>query len=884
MNLSELLTHAKWEIVHTEHLPAQPARFVSFDDLPLGAAAQAFLNKKFPAGIYAHQKLAIQQALQSKNVCLTTGTASGKSLAFFVAGIETLAKSPGAKIIALYPMRALGKEQEERWAAALQESGLDATVGRIDGRVLMPERLEILQRSRVLILTPDVMHAWMFTQLGAQPVRDFLRQLEMIVVDEVHSYTGIFGSNSAFLFRRLRHILQWLAAAPQFVCASATLADSKSHLAKLFGVDFAIIDSSHDSSPRQPIRIDLIRPPAGRDLLNEFSALLAALAEEKSQRFIAFVDNRKQTELIASIAGREKKSERSEAAAAEQQAPPLKWDHLKQSNILPYRAGYEEQDRATIQERLTDGSLTGVVSTSALELGLDIPYLTAGILFGVPYSTTSFYQRLGRIGRHAPGHIVIVSRGTVYDQQLFANPAALLSRPLAEDALYLENERLQYIHALCLARRGGEHDQIVAAENLAGREDFASTIAWPDGFLALCEKERRGEIPAVLQVMKGEAGNDPNHVFPLRDVEMQFKVQERLMGRGRNLGEISHSQLMREAYPGAIYYYTARSYRVIRVNTRRREVHLRHHQKKYTTSPVQLPVLIFPDLTPGRIYQAKSHGELTCVECHLQVREILSGYAEQRGPNRINVTYPADVEATGVHFEQSCFSRNYLTTGVILAHPALSESRFEAELIVAALFEAFLMIVPYERRDAGFAADKFRLAYAPLNAQDGARFIAIYDQTYGSLRLTSRLMSDSILRTVIPTAIEICGLGEATEAQEKTIAALEQLLAEAAHDPITHVIQPEEEKRPDKNLIPILLPGSKGLAMHNGNTEFEVEEIFFDAISRRLSYRGRYVDEQYANATTKIILPVEGLMEVPGDSTVGYYDLATGGIIKGDKN
>ncbi|MGH7453146.1 MAG: hypothetical protein ACRENG_17485, partial [bacterium] len=254
--------------------------------------------------------------------------------------------------------------------------------------------------------------------------------------------------------------------------------------------------------------------------------------------------------------------------------------------------------------------------------------------------------------------------------------------------------------------------------------------------------------------------------------------------------------------------------------------------------------------------------------------------AEQSGPNRINLAYPADAEATGVHFEQSRFSRNYLTTGVILMHPVLNESRFEAELIASALFEAFLMTVPYERRDAGFAADKFRLAHVPLNAQNGARFIAIYDQTYGSLRLTSRLMSDHVLRAVIPTAIELCGLGEATEAQEKTIAALKQLLAEAAHDPTDHVIQPEEEKRSDKNLIPILLPGSKGLAMHNGNTEFEVEEIFFDTISRRLSYRGRYVDEQYANATTKIILPIEGLIEVPGDSTVGYYDLESGGITK----
>jgi DEAD/DEAH box helicase domain-containing protein len=204
MNLTEFLKKEKWEIVHSEQIPSREGQHFSFDDLSLSSASTTFLNKNYPQGMYKHQKLAIQKALNLKNVCLTTGTASGKSLAFYVAGIELLSKSPESRVIAIYPMRALGKEQEERWAKALDDAGIEATVGRIDGQIPMQARTEILRRSRVLVLTPDVMHAWMFSQLSTQQVRDFLRELGLIVVDEVHSYTGVFGSNSAFLFRRLQ--------------------------------------------------------------------------------------------------------------------------------------------------------------------------------------------------------------------------------------------------------------------------------------------------------------------------------------------------------------------------------------------------------------------------------------------------------------------------------------------------------------------------------------------------------------------------------------------------------------------------------------------------------------------------------------------------------
>ena len=113
--------------------------------------------------------------------------------------------------------------------------------------------------------------------------------------------------------------------------------------------------------------------------------------------------------------------------------------------------------------------------------------------------------------------------------------------------------KIQYIHALCLARQGGEHDQIINSKDSSGEQEFTSPIVWPHGFLELCERERVGEITYELQRMKSEAGEEANHVFPLRDIEVQFKVIYQHKGEIRNLGRLSYGQMMREAYPGAVY-------------------------------------------------------------------------------------------------------------------------------------------------------------------------------------------------------------------------------------------------------------------------------------------------------------------------------------------
>jgi DEAD/DEAH box helicase domain-containing protein len=313
------------------------------------------------------------------------------------------------------------------------------------------------------------------------------------------------------------------------------------------------------------------------------------------------------------------------------------------------------------------------------------------------------------------------------------------------------------------------------------------------------------------------------------------------------------------------------AYRVVKVNTRSREVQVRH-EKKYTTSPSSLPILIFPNFAPGNIFGARSFGQINAVECNLLVREVITGYAEKRGRSTIAVPYPPDAKATGVFFDQPRFSRNYFTTGIILTHPAFNRDRAEIERLGSLLFEAFLMIVAFERRDVSFAVDKHRTELEQLGLERDARFIAIYDQAYGSLRLTNRLLQGNTLRLTIAKAIELGAINPMSNAYKKTVETLELLLTETGQSPLDHVLKIQEEGQAGADLVKILLPGSKGLALSNSNKEFQVQEVFWDAKSQRLSYRGRYVDQEYLNATTSIILPVEGLAGVPGESTLGYYD------------
>lgn len=879
MNMRQYFTSVGWDIAGIQQLPPRPKEIVGIDDLPLAAATRAFLAHG-ARGLYRHQRVALEGILRGEHVCLTTGTASGKSLAFYAAAIERLERDPQARVLAMYPLKALGREQQERWIRALAGAGIAGGVERIDGQVPQYERAAKLRSARVVIATPDIVHAWLLSNLSEKPVMSFLRGLSVIVVDEIHNYTGVFGSNSAFLFRRLQHVLELLGAHPQYVCASATISDPAHHLLQLFGLEFTVIGPDMDSSPKHPVEIVLATPPASSDLLTSVSNLLGHLATHTTSRFIAFVDSRKQVEHIASILARPQEKDVDQDISADEVLPgergaELIGDELNRLNVLPFRAGYEAYDRDAIQDRLSQNTLRGVVSTSALELGLDIPWLDAAILVGVPHSSTSLYQRIGRIGRHQDGTVIIINTGDLYDQAIFADPSSLLRRPMAESALYLENRRIQYIHALCLARASGEHDQICAALKRTDDTPFASACSWPDGFLDLCAQERLGTIPIDLQTMKAESGDDPNHTFPLRDVESQFRVELKQGPEQQRLGSLSYGQMLREAYPGAVYYYITRPYRVYSVYMGTRVVQVRR-DKRYTTRPQMLPTQVFPNLGAGNVYRARRHGELIIAECNVQIRESLSGYKERRGPNEFPVGYPMDYGQTGISFKLPRFLRNYFTSGVIVSHPALNRDKVDREKLASLLYESFLILIPFERQDLNFAAGKHLIQQGPITP--GLAFAALYDQTYGSLRLSGRLLEDNLLPHTVHQALELARQQEVLVGEAETQEAIEAI-SESLMLPGEDISfgLPKLPTAMSEQYARVIMPGSKGWDVNRANEEYEVEAIFFSPAQGGLAYRGRRASN--VDPLAKDLVPIAAVIEIPGESVMGCYSYDTGEVI-----
>ena len=875
-----------WRVVDILHSKERRPETVETSDLPLASEARAFLDRQYPQGIYRHQKAALAAALAGKSVCLATGTASGKSLVFQTAALDRLEREPKSRILAIYPMKALSNEQRERWEKALQAAGSGATVGRIDGNVPPAMRLSILERSRVVVFTPDILHAWVFSNLNQPAVQAFLAQTAIVVVDEVHAYNGVFGSNSAFLFRRLQHLQALLGSRPVYICASATIAHPKEHLESLFGMEFELVGPEMDSSPHYPLEVVMVDPPAKAGALDSVVRLLDYLANQTQSRFLTFVDSRKQVELISSILARgrreaeekEVEKEKPKAKGKEKAAPPeevieegpeVGYGHILDGlNVLPYRAGYEEADRQFIQDKLTDGTLNGVVSTSALELGIDIPHLDTCVLIGVPSSATSLQQRIGRIGRHGAGRVIVVNGGDVYDRAVFANPPSFFERPLAESALYLGNRYIQYIHALCLARMGGEHSQVLQSIHKTDSE-FRSVVHWPANFIELCRAERGGHTPRDLMGMKVEGKERPNYAFPLREVESQFKVERYQGPTPAALGTLSFGQLMREAYPGAIYYYATAPYRVTRINLKARQVQVRR-EKRYTTRPSRLPDRAFPRLNQGGTYSAHGMGALFAGECQLMVRESIDGVIEQRGGNENTYPYPLPREL-GFIQDQPYFTRNFFTTGIVISHTCLAEAGVYPPALAELLYEAFMLLVPFDRQDIGWAGDFVRQERLPF-IRENQPFLTIFDQTYGSLRLSARLLDPGLLGRVLLEACLLAGDQVQPLLNEPTRTALAQMTIAALSQPSLELAFNQSEASVPPGWERVVMPESKGLLMRS-NEEFRVLRLIQTPLG--MCYEGVPASLSGSNATT-VMPQLSDVAEIPGESRIGLYDSATG--------
>ena len=413
-------------VTHVEEIPARPGRQADWPDW----APELLVDRLRARGItqpWDHQAAAASLARQGRSVVIATGTASGKSLAYQLPVLSALLEDEKATALYLAPTKALAADQLRSLRSLVLPSVRAAS---FDGDTAGPERDWVRAHSRLVLTNPDMLHRGILPSHSRWA--SFLRRLRYVVVDECHTYRGVFGSHVAHVLRRLRRICASYGAYPTFILASATVAAPAASGSRLTGLD--VEEVTEDASPRGSTAFALWEPPltgehgehgapVRRAAGTEAARLLADLVVENS-RALAFVRSRRGAEVLALSARRQ----------LAEVAPELA------DRVAAYRAGYLPEERRALEAALADGTLLGVAATNALELGIDIAGLDAVVLAGFPGTLASMWQQAGRAGREGLGALVVfVARDDPLDTYLVHHPEAVFGRPVEATVLDPEN-------------------------------------------------------------------------------------------------------------------------------------------------------------------------------------------------------------------------------------------------------------------------------------------------------------------------------------------------------------------------------------------------------------------------------------------------------------
>ena len=787
-----------------------PGREARFGHLPSGLhpLIARYLKTLAPNGIYSHQALALKKFLAGEDLVLGTATASGKSLIFGAAAAQTLLDNPGSKVLACYPMKALANDQERKWLAL--GNALNLNVGVIHGGVATADRLGLLERSDVVLCTPDVLQSWM---LGALPkTRQAISQVHMVILDEMASYNGIFASNAAYLFRRLAAHL----GHSRWITATATMGNPVEFARSLTARDLTFIGPDDDGSPAEPKRVLLVQENRSGAL-----DLIKALKTSYTGTVLAFADARKGAEDLSRL--------------VEVAEPGSK---VAGRAFLPFRAGLEDADRHGIQQALASGELCGLISTSALEVGVDLPNVDLVMLLNVPHSVQSTLQRIGRIRGGTRGTVLIFDSDRLVHRM---GLRAFLARPAEANSIYTDNAHVMYANALCAARELQETGGTVAT--------LRAIPSWGTGFLEMVANELNptASIPDHLFAIKQRVANRlPHHEFPLRGaVEPNYQMV--LEGGLQRVGTLTLAQRLREAAPGMVYGYAGRSYRV--VGAKDISITVRPERNRFAKTSANLQTMAFPKWTGPVWSHPSAEGTEFVALTEMQICERCMGFSETVGKTTTSVLY-----GPGSSYSQRPLTRVFPTTGVVIdfGH-ALPEA--VGEFIV----RAYAQMEGIHVRDLGTG---------PAHSQNGPRGggqirgLAIFDTCPGGLDLTRKLAES--FATYVAEAARLAEL----EGPDAACAweTLRSIAGQAAgfHPSMTApAAAPAQQptNAADGWITGLLAPGATGLM---GNDEVSILDLTYarDGVRYRL---------QHASPTVRWLVPVSQVLPVPGGQTCRYH-------------
>jgi DEAD/DEAH box helicase domain-containing protein len=451
---------------------------------PLAPTVVEALRSLGAEKLYTHQARALAAALAGRHVVVATPTASGKSFCFHLPVLQAMSEDAGARALYLYPTKALARDQEAGLRQLLEAAGLNVGAVVYDGDTPADARRAARERSRVILTNPDMLHTGILPH-HASWART-LQQLRYVVIDEVHTYRGVFGSHVANVLRRLMRVAAFHGSRPRIIGATATIGNPRQHAARLYGVgesDVELVDES--GAPRGQRRFFLFNPPAVNAQLGirasyvKQAVMLASDLVAARVPTIVFGQSRNSVEVMLRYL--------RDAVASREDG------RIDPDRVMAYRGGYLPAQRREIERRLREGEILCVVATNALELGIDIGELDAVVCAGYPGSVAATWQRIGRAGRRGSQSIgVLVASSAPVDQYLAREPRFLLDAPVEEARIDPDNVEILVQHVKCAAfelpfRRGetfGSLDHDETAETLsflAGHRvvhESAGTFHW----------------------------------------------------------------------------------------------------------------------------------------------------------------------------------------------------------------------------------------------------------------------------------------------------------------------------------------------------------------------------------------------------------------------
>lgn len=583
------------KIVHVETIPSKKAKYKKIDNL--NGRIIDYLESK-DVKLYEHQAKAYEHIQNKENIIITTPTASGKTLAFNLPIMETMIEDEEATALYIYPAKALSNDQLHVLENIEEELDIKANPRTYDGDTPKDERYGIRQKSRIVLTNPYQLH--LILRWRHQWER-FYRNLKYIVIDESHYYKGVFGSNVAFLIRRLKRIANFYGSNPQFILSSATLANPLELANKLTGEEFVLIDK--DTSPSGEKDFILYNPFINKkkNKRNSKSPSVHVETEEiflylifKNIQTLCFTVSRKMAELIARWSKNEINNIKAKLV----------------DRVAAYRAGYRPEERREIEEGLKSRKYLGVTCTNALELGINIGSLDAVIISGYPGTMVSVWQQSGRAGRSNQKSLaILIAFENQLDQYFMNNPDFFFDKPHENVFIDLNNNILRNAHILCAAKEHSLTSEecnkyfnapVEILDNLVERKDLRKT---PRG----------------------------NYVYPYDDnpafnhsLDQLSNEEFRVFYNRQILETMGRSQVYREAHEGAVLINKGESYIVNKLNLRNNTVNVVKEDVDYHTVVLnKVNINIKRKISKTKFGDLTIHfGELTVTEDYYKYKKI----------------------------------------------------------------------------------------------------------------------------------------------------------------------------------------------------------------------------------------------------------------------